>query len=65
MSSSNHNPPTFPDDLQFDGTNYIAFRDRVLIAAQLRGAEGYLTGAITKPMPQTTNGVSEMPGPSR
>ncbi|KAG6838037.1 hypothetical protein C0991_002478, partial [Blastosporella zonata] len=51
MSSNNHNPPIFPDDLQFDGTNYITFRDRVLIAAQLRGAEGYLTGATTKPMP--------------
>ncbi|KAG6830427.1 hypothetical protein H0H92_000730 [Tricholoma furcatifolium] len=44
-------PPTFPDDCQFDGTNYLAFHDRVLLAASLRGAEGYLDGSIEKPEP--------------
>ncbi|KAG6838370.1 hypothetical protein C0991_012255, partial [Blastosporella zonata] len=52
MPSSNHNPPTFPDNLQFNGTNYTTFRDRVLIAAQLQGTKGYLTGTITQPTPQ-------------
>ncbi|KAG6807209.1 hypothetical protein H0H92_008400 [Tricholoma furcatifolium] len=55
-------PPTFPDDCQFDGTNYLAFRDRVLLAASLRGAEGYLDGSIEKPEspkpPQTSSPIT-------
>ena len=43
------NPPTFPEEAHFDGTNFAAFRDRVLIAARTRGARGYLDGTITDP----------------
>ncbi|KAG6825053.1 hypothetical protein H0H92_004995 [Tricholoma furcatifolium] len=48
-TTSRGNPTTFPEEYQFDGTNYIAFRDRVLIAAELRGADGYLDGSIPRP----------------
>ncbi|KAG6858585.1 hypothetical protein C0991_001613, partial [Blastosporella zonata] len=50
-NTSNNLPPTFPDDQQFDGDNYIAFRDRALLAARARGALNYLNGTITKPSP--------------
>ena len=50
----NSNPPTFPEEFLFDGTNYIMFRDRVLLAAKLRGAEGYLDGTIGTPNPKMT-----------
>ncbi|KAG6826764.1 hypothetical protein H0H87_006383 [Tephrocybe sp. NHM501043] len=48
QNTAGGNPPIFPDDCQFDGTNHIAFRDRVLIAASLQGAYGYLDGSIKK-----------------
>ncbi|KAG6860961.1 hypothetical protein C0991_011754, partial [Blastosporella zonata] len=50
-NTSNNLPPTFPDDQQFDGDNYIAFRDRALLAARARGALNYLNGKITQPSP--------------
>ncbi|KAG6895472.1 hypothetical protein C0993_009530, partial [Termitomyces sp. T159_Od127] len=49
------NPPTFPDEFLFDGTNYVMFRDQVLLAARLKGAEGYLDGTIPAPTPETTS----------
>ena len=50
MSSTNSsNPPTFPEEVHFDGTNYLTFKSRVLIAARARGAQGYLDGSIIKP----------------
>ncbi|KAG6852635.1 hypothetical protein C0991_010302 [Blastosporella zonata] len=48
-NTSNNLPPTFPDDQQFDGDNYAAFRDCALLAARARGALNYLTRMITKP----------------
>ena len=52
MSSTNSaNPPNFPEDVHFDGTNYLTFKNRVLIAARVCGACGYLDGSITKPEP--------------
>ncbi|KNZ73534.1 hypothetical protein J132_01341 [Termitomyces sp. J132] len=56
MSTTNlggSNPPIFPDDCQFDGTNYTLFRDRVVIAVQLKGADGYLGGSILAPHSET------------
>ncbi|KAG6838350.1 hypothetical protein C0991_012403, partial [Blastosporella zonata] len=53
-NTSNNLPPTFPDDQQFDGDNYVIFRDRALLAARARGALGYLTGTILKPDDTTT-----------
>ncbi|KAG5719221.1 hypothetical protein E4T56_gene13428 [Termitomyces sp. T112] len=48
-STNSSNPPNFPEDTHFDGTNYITFRNRVMIAARARGARGYLDGTIKKP----------------
>ncbi|KAG5332576.1 hypothetical protein C0989_006837 [Termitomyces sp. Mn162] len=56
MSATNpggSNPPIFPDDCQFDGTNYTLFRDQVVIAAQLKGADGYLGGSTLAPHLET------------
>ncbi|KAG6807776.1 hypothetical protein H0H92_006426 [Tricholoma furcatifolium] len=52
VTTHGRGPPTFPDECQFDGTNYLSFRDRVILAASLRGAEGYLDGTIEKPDPE-------------
>ncbi|KAG6839076.1 hypothetical protein C0991_006168 [Blastosporella zonata] len=48
-NTSNNLPPTFPNNQQFDGDNYVAFRDRALLLARARGALGYLNGTIMKP----------------
>ena len=53
-SGGNSNPPTFPEEFLFDRTNYTMFRDRVLLAARLKGAKGYLDGTIEAPNPKTT-----------
>ena len=53
-SGGNGNPPTFPEEFLFDGTNYFMFKNRVILAAKLRGAEGYLEGTITMPTPKIT-----------
>ncbi|KAF9466222.1 hypothetical protein BDZ94DRAFT_1158464, partial [Collybia nuda] len=46
MSTNNSTtPPIFPENDQFDGKNFTAFKTRVLIAAKARGARGYLEGA--------------------
>ncbi|KAF9468434.1 hypothetical protein BDZ94DRAFT_1246786 [Collybia nuda] len=46
MSANNSNiPPIFPENDQFDGKNFTAFKTRLLIAAKARGARGYLEGA--------------------
>ncbi|KAF5375858.1 hypothetical protein D9615_008280 [Tricholomella constricta] len=55
MSNSPQNPPNFPEDQQFDGTNYVNFKSRVLIAARGRGARGYLDGTIAKPLSQKSD----------
>ncbi|KAG6838548.1 hypothetical protein C0991_010759 [Blastosporella zonata] len=57
-NTSNNLPPTFPDDQQFDGDNYVAFRDRALLAARARGALNYLNGNITKPSPLSPNAAT-------
>ena len=43
------NPPMFPEELQFDGTNYVNFQSHVIIAVRAHGAKGYLDGTITCP----------------
>jgi len=42
--------PIFPDNEKFDGTNWITWRENVTIAAQMRGAYGYLIGTIKRPV---------------
>ncbi|KAG6886836.1 hypothetical protein C0992_002096 [Termitomyces sp. T32_za158] len=50
MTSTNSaNPPTFPEEAHFNESNYTTFKNRVLIAARLRGAHGYLDGLIKCP----------------
>lgn len=53
-TGGNSNPPTFPDEFLFNGTNYITFRDRILLVAQLKGAEGYLEGSVKEPTSKMT-----------
>lgn len=48
-STNSSNPPTFPEEAHFDGTNYTTFKNRILIAARAQGAHGYLDGTIGKP----------------
>lgn len=49
MATNSSNPPNFPEEAHFDGTNYATFKNRVMIATRARGACGYLEGTITKP----------------
>ncbi|KAG6871637.1 hypothetical protein C0995_002038 [Termitomyces sp. Mi166 len=37
------------EELHFNGTNFIMFRDRIFIVAQFCGAHGYLEGMVPKP----------------
>ncbi|KAG6815922.1 hypothetical protein H0H87_010147 [Tephrocybe sp. NHM501043] len=52
-STHSANPPNFPEDAHFDGTNYISFKNRVLIAARARGARGHLEGTTKRPTTPT------------
>ncbi|KAG6883555.1 hypothetical protein C0992_008493, partial [Termitomyces sp. T32_za158] len=68
-STSSSNPPIFPEELQFNGTNYVNFKSRVLIAARAHGAKGYLDGMIKRPedppadTPPTTERQTTKPDP--
>ncbi|KAG6864371.1 hypothetical protein C0993_008961 [Termitomyces sp. T159_Od127] len=62
MSTSNPNgPPTFPDKLQFNGANFLHFKNRVLIAAHVHGAKGYLEGTIPCSDPPTNSEADKKP----
>ena len=54
MSSSNMNPPIFADTEKFNGANFAAWEQLILIAATSRGVLGYLKGTITNPAPPTS-----------
>ena len=41
--------PTFTENHKFDSTNWIAFKNMVIIAAKVWGAIGYLKGIIKDP----------------
>jgi len=45
-STRGASPPLFPDNEKFDGMNWIAWSENILIAAHMRGASGYLNGTI-------------------
>ncbi|EKM75878.1 hypothetical protein AGABI1DRAFT_45716, partial [Agaricus bisporus var. burnettii JB137-S8] len=47
---SHNTPPIFADIDKFDGTNWVAWRGLIEIAAELRGVSGYLEGTITQPL---------------
>lgn len=65
MTTTNtFNPPNFPEDTHFDGTNYTTFKNRVLIAARARGARGYLNGTIQKPSSTSDTKPTEWPSKS-
>lgn len=42
-------PPMFSDNDKFDGTNWVAWSNLIRIAAEVRGAMGYLEGTIPNP----------------
>ncbi|KXN88952.1 hypothetical protein AN958_06514 [Leucoagaricus sp. SymC.cos] len=46
---SNNSPQIFSDHDKFDGTNWIAWKNMITIAAEVHGAMGYLTGTISNP----------------
>ncbi|KAG6862594.1 hypothetical protein C0991_011343 [Blastosporella zonata] len=50
----NNLPLTFSDNQQFNGDNYIAFKDHALLIARAHGALNHLNGTIIKPSPGTT-----------
>lgn len=60
-STHSSNPPNFPEETHFDGTNYATFKNRVVIAARARGARGYLDGTITKPEPAVDKKSEQRP----
>lgn len=57
---SHNTPPVFPDTDKFDGTNWVAWRGLIEIAADLRGVSGYLDGTTTKP-PDTSPTITVTP----
>jgi len=54
MSGITNGPHIFPENEKFDRTNWIAFKTTVTIAAEVRGAMGYLDGTILDPNTLTT-----------
>ena len=64
QNSTSNGLPIFLEELHFDGTNFVQFKSRVLIAAHAQGAKGYLNGSIPKPttttpMPKSTTQKDE------
>jgi hypothetical protein len=57
-------PPLLPDDEKFDGTNYLEWRDTILMACRLRGARGYLTGTISQPESPGSSPSTTSPTPT-
>ena len=71
-STRGASPPLFPDNEKFDGMNWIAWSENILIAAHMRGASGYLNGTIKQPSTirsgtstplPTTLAVTSLPAP--
>ncbi|KAG6851779.1 hypothetical protein C0991_006215, partial [Blastosporella zonata] len=54
-------PPLLPDTEKFDGTNYLEWRETILMACRLRGARGYLEGTIPKPTSPTSTTSGSTP----
>lgn len=48
-------PPILPDNEKFDGSNYLEWRETILMACRVRGARGYLEGTIVNPIPAPSN----------
>ncbi|XP_006457281.1 hypothetical protein AGABI2DRAFT_123149 [Agaricus bisporus var. bisporus H97] len=48
-------PPIFADAAKFNGSNWVAWKGLVKIAAELRGVYGYLDGSAVNPTTTTTN----------
>ncbi|KIJ52111.1 hypothetical protein M422DRAFT_79458, partial [Sphaerobolus stellatus SS14] len=48
-------PPTFPDVERFTESNFSTWSMRIRIAANIRGAGGYIDGSIQKPDINTTS----------
>ncbi|PPQ91523.1 hypothetical protein CVT25_008791 [Psilocybe cyanescens] len=42
-------PPILPDSEKFNGTNYLEWKETILMACCVRGAQGYLEGRIMNP----------------
>lgn len=48
-SVSGSSPPSFHESEKFDGTNYLEWSERIMMACRVRGARGYLMGTISCP----------------
>jgi hypothetical protein len=53
MASSGSGPPTFAESAKFDRSNWVTWSGLIKIAAELRGAFGYLDGSINNPSATT------------
>jgi len=42
-------PPIFSESDKFNGTNWLSWKENIMIVIEARGAEGYLNGLIMKP----------------
>jgi len=49
MSGTAHGLPTFTENDKFDGSNWIAFKNLIIVATEVCGAMGYLDGSIRDP----------------
>jgi len=49
MSDIAHGPPTFTENDKFDGLNWIAFKNLIIVATEVCGAMGYLDESIRDP----------------
>jgi len=49
MSGTAHGLPTFTENDKFDGLNWIAFKNLIIVAAEVCGAMEYLDGLIKDP----------------
>lgn len=61
-------PPLFPEIEKFNGTNYLEWSEKILMACRVRGARGYLEGTIVQPSPtepvESPEKPSKPPSPS-
>jgi hypothetical protein len=53
--SSTPAPPTFAEPSRFNGSNWVAWKGLVTIAANLHAAYGYLDGTTPRPSPTPQN----------
>jgi len=57
--------PLFSENAKFDGTNWLTWKEAIMMVIDSKGAEGYLDGSIVCPVPASkipTITVMKAPG---